>query len=348
MQKLTLINCSLMNQHKDFSPPWELLEWQTEARDWVEQQLDRHSLNINGSVEQPHIMAWSTVMQIPTKQGFVYFKAGAPNQQFEPALMQLIYKYQPEVSLRVLAIDEQRGWMLLPEGGQTLRQASNEEVIQADWETMLRRFAELQIVLTPHTDEMLATGMPDYRPSVMPRFFDEIINRTDLLLIGEKDGLSKIEFATLLKKRSQLTELCNELESSNIPLSLDHGDLHDANVFSNNGGFTFFDWGDTSITHPFISLMVPLRVLGYKLGIDDEQHPDLEWARQAYLQAWTDYAPMKELTEIWDLALHVGKFQRSVTYFIIMKLLAADAVIGFREYLPAWLQEFLGHESAKS
>lgn len=41
-----------------------------------------------------------------------------------------------------------------------------------------------------------------------------------------------------------------------VPPTLQHDDLHDANVFVSGNRHRFFDWGDASVAHPFISLRV--------------------------------------------------------------------------------------------
>jgi RIO-like serine/threonine protein kinase len=71
--------------------------------------------------------------------------------------------------------------------------------------------------------------------------------------------------------------LCAELSSYNVPASLHHGDLHDGNIFVRDGGFLFFDWGDSSVTHPFFSLRdVRERrdVPGLEEGVEPEQLRD--------------------------------------------------------------------------
>jgi hypothetical protein len=52
---------------------------------------------------------------------------------------------------------------------------------------------------------------------------------------------------------------------ANPQSALDHSDLNDYSVFVAPGGrYTFFDWGDVSIAHPFTSLLVYLRVVAHR------------------------------------------------------------------------------------
>jgi hypothetical protein len=46
-----------------------------------------------------------------------------------------------------------------------------------------------------------------------------------------------------------------------------HDDLHDGNVFGGDCGHRFFDCGDASVSHPFLSLLVSLRMAARALGV---------------------------------------------------------------------------------
>jgi len=213
---------------------------------------------------------------------------------------------------------------------------------------MLGRYALLQQALTGRAEELLALGVPDRRPRTLPAAFELFERDKALLRVGEEDGLSVAQYARLLGMREQLEEWCAALEASGPPASIEHGDMHSANVFYGpRGELKIFDWGDATLSHPFFSLIVPLRVLGYELEQQDgrerrEDDPDLEWARRAYLEPWTEHAPIAELLEIWDIALRVGALQRSLTWHAVLKLFPADSVVEFRGRWAAWLQDFIG------
>jgi len=63
-------------------------------------------------------------------------------------------------------------------------------------------------------------------------------------------------------------------------VTVDHGDLHDGNVFSSDGNVRIIDWGDSAVAHPFFTLSVA----------DPEENA---WA----VEAWEGYAPKDELQE---------------------------------------------------
>ncbi len=90
-------------------------------------------------------------------------------------------------------------------------------------------------------------------------------------------------------------ELCDEVAAYGITETLQHDDLHDAQVFVRDGRLLLMDWGDACISHPFFSLSVTLEgVLSW--GLDDaEDSVDTTPFRDAYL------APFAERYDV-DLA----------------------------------------------
>jgi len=321
---------------------WEDVNWLAEARSWIDESINALGIPITGELDQVHVRAWSTVIRIPTQEGNLFFKAGGPNQAFEGGLLKLLQERIPDESLQVLALDEKRGWILMTDGGQTLRQI-HEGVAQNAWVKLLGSFAQIQIKLAANIEEFLAVGVPDRRLAQLPGYYDLLLSKPELLLKGQEDGLAKREIEQLIIKEPILRQLCEELAEYDLPSSLDHGDLHDANVFIQGEDTVFFDFGDASVSHPFISLMIPLRILSHKLGLDDEDDSQLGWARQAYLEPWQEFSPMDELLRAWDLAHHIGKYQRAINWYMVSSHYQPEALGELKAAFPGWMQEFLYH-----
>jgi aminoglycoside phosphotransferase (APT) family kinase protein len=70
-----------------------------------------------------------------------------------------------------------------------------------------------------------------------------------------------------------------------FPETVQHDDLHRANVYTEGGKLRVLDWGDSSISHPFVSLVVTFRFLEEvtKLPPGD---PWFARLRDAYLEPW--------------------------------------------------------------
>ena len=94
---------------------------------------------------------------------------------------------------------------------------------------------------------------------------------------------------------------------------MQHDDLHDAQVFLRDGRPLFFDWGDSCVAHPFLSMSVTLEgVIAW--GVDDVQgSEDLAPYRAAYLAPYEAYAARPQLEEALDLALRLGWISRVLT-----------------------------------
>ena len=108
---------------------------------------------------------------------------------------------------------------------------------------------------------------------------------------------------------------CRELEASPVAPSLDHNDLHPWNIFAAQAGAPerAYDWGDSVVAHPFASLLVALGFvcLTFHVGADD---PRVTRVRDAYLGAFADLGSREELVHVAELACHVGKVARALTW----------------------------------
>lgn len=195
--------------------------------------------------------------------------------------MWALARWAPGRVLQPLGVNVERGWSLLPDGGPTVCESSPVRD-PAQWELFLRGHAVLQRDLAPHFSDMLELGVPDVRTKRLP----------DLLAALPVPPRIESYLPELLK-------LGDELAASPIPASLQHDDLHDANVFADG---QIFDWGDASVAHPFGVLLVALRVA--------RQHFDastLVRLRDADLEPWSDLASRADLLRDVQVATQVAK-----------------------------------------
>ena len=108
------------------------------------------------------------------------------------------------------------------------------------------------------------------------------------LLIDQPDGLTSAEYARLRALLPQYAAMCGRLADYGIPETLHHEDFHDANIFVNEGRYTFADWGESGVAHPFFTLLVTMRSIAYRLDVASEG-PEMLALRDVYLASWTDY-----------------------------------------------------------
>jgi aminoglycoside phosphotransferase (APT) family kinase protein len=162
------------------------------------------------------------------------------------------------------------------------------------------RYAELQIAAAEHVDELLAAGLPDYRLPRLPELAEQVARK----------------LGTEAPAPEHVETLAAELAAVDIPESVQHDDLHDGNVFVlPNGGYAVFDWGDACATHPFASLLVGLRGIAHRFELG-ERDPDVERARDAYLEPWSCFAGRDQLLRAVELSDMVGRLSRSLAWLL--------------------------------
>ncbi|MEU7028149.1 aminoglycoside phosphotransferase family protein [Streptomyces sp. NPDC046275] len=300
----------------DAVTPWERTEWRAEALDWVRGHLARHGLTETGPREA-RVRPWSVLVRFRTGPGerdAVWFKASAPAAGFEAALGDALAAWVPEHVMTPLAVDAARGWALWPDGGPLLRAALDRgEAGRADWLTAVGQYARMQRALTPYADRLTALGVPGARTAELPEIFDHLVETNPTLAADTR--------RTLRAGRPRLLDWCAELDASGVPDSLDHCDLHDGQVLAPAAGrFTFFDWGDAAVAHPFASLLVPARDVRERYGPES-----VTAVRDAYLEPWTELGtPLPELRRAATLAVRLAALSRAVSWFRLFPGTPAD------------------------
>jgi hypothetical protein len=291
----------------DAVTPWGDAAWRRAVEEFTAEGLTAHGLRPAGR-RTVRLRPWSVLMRIPTDDGaHVWFKANPPASRFEAPLGRTLHRRVPGHVLRPLAVDADRGWSLLPDGGPVLDDvlagADAREATRV-WEEVLPRYAQLQQALTGHTAELAAAGVPGARTTELPGLLDRLLARNAA-------HLDAAERARLEAARPWIAEAGEELAALGIEDSLDHSDLQGGQILCPEPGrYTFFDWGDAGLTHPFCSLLVTSRVFRRRFG--DRTLPRL---RDAYLDAWT--APGRtrgDLRHGLDLALRLAALTRAAAW----------------------------------
>jgi hypothetical protein len=250
-----------------------------------------------GPIELVHDEPWSTVLSVPLADGLAWFKACAPLQAFEPRLSAELFARWPDRVAEVLAHDEERAWLLLADAGTPISVFGNPPEA---WLALLPGYAELQRGESPHAQEHLEHGVPDMRLDVLPARLEHVFQSVL--------PLDPAEVQVLRAFLPRFAELCAELAGRGIPVTVQHDDLHMANVYEQDGHLRVLDWGDSSIAHPFFSLYVTFRFLESvtKLPPGDRWFNRL---RDAYLEPWGDGH-----SETFALALRIAAFAHVIAW----------------------------------
>lgn len=281
---------------------WSDRTWLATAYSWIEEQLAGLGTRRSGEFEQPHVTPWSTVLRVPTESGAVFFKANHDRLRHEAALVGLLAERVPERVPTPLGVDPERGWLLTADAGETLRVVAAREESLERWRDALNAVARIQLAVEGDVGTMLAMGVPDRRLARVPGDY--------AALMDEIDAEPRFREA-----QGYVERLCAELASYGVPETVQHDDLHDAQVFvSGPGGARqlVMDWGDACVSHPFCVLAVALEgVIAWGLA-DVEHSVDVAPYRDAYLAPYAERHPGLDLAAAVGPALRLGWAIRAV------------------------------------
>jgi len=284
-------------------PPWTAPDWWAQVLLWIDAQLAQQGRTRLGPPRQIRTSQLSSVSQMPTDGGEVYFKAVPAYFRLEMRLTPWLERHFPSPVPRPLGNDPERGWMLLSEfdGAPLDAQTSLEAVGEA-----LCDYAELQIACIPYLENLRALGVPE-RP--LERFPEQIhaLLYDDFTLHrpGARQFLTGEQIERLRGFEPDLERRVARLEAFDLPTTLEHGDLWQNNVQIVAGHGFFFDWTDANLTHPLLSL--PLGT--FETGPWGDQA-----IMDAYLEPWTRFAPLERLREALKDAQPLAELHRAIHY----------------------------------
>jgi len=291
---------------------WSDPAWLEPATAWLDDRLQEAGLDRTGKVTQPHVRPWATVLTAPTSGGQVWLKAMAPGTTFEVELYDLLVSVAPEHVLLPIASDPSRGWILLPDGGVSLgdRPLSGSNLVE-HMLIALPQYAALQRSTMPHLKTLLELGLSDLRPTVLPGRFDRCVETcVDDDIKGQ-----------LAMTQPTFVEWCHRLAESPVSPCLDHNDLHPWNILgissavpgSPQRNAVFYDWGDSTVAHPFGSALGSVSRVRRELRMDPG-HRDVRRMSDAYLEVFDDMESRANMHDTLELACRVAKAARAVVW----------------------------------
>jgi hypothetical protein len=305
-----------------------------EAHAWLHEAAADAGRRIVGRIEQPHVRPWSTVFLAPTDRGAVFLKLCGPSQAFEPALTALLASSARALVPEVIAVHPREPWMLLADGGQQIRDVLSGRALLDAWATLLPRYAEVQRTFLGREEPLLACGLPDRRLHCLVADL-RVALEDDRVLGAAREAFGPAQQERLRALLPEIEARCAELASAGIGPTVQHDDLHDANVLSDGARTVIFDWGDAGLTHPFLSLGVALGAAAHRAGLDRYDAAILR-LRAAYLEPWTALLPAQALEDAADLGARLSTLTRALSWYRVVTL---DE--GALEGEPAMMGEYL-------
>ena len=322
---------------------WTSAAFHAEARAWVTRVLGPLGLVPTGDVDQPHARTWSSALRFATTAGeAVWFKVNGAGTRYEPALLEVLAALVPDLAPRLLAVDRARGWSLTRDAGPTLRDSLPAEDSWPVWERVLGCYAEAQLVLAEHGEEVRAAGVDDLSPARLPAVLRSLLD--ELAGLPEAGGGLSVDDARRLHRLLPAYDAwCAELAAAPVPDSVQHDDLHSANVCLPSE--RVIDWGDASWGCPLGTMLTTMRSLAFHAGLPVEGEPvtapPVLRARDAYLEPFSALAPRADLLRWVDLARRTACVSKAVSYRRALQgaPVAEQAALEFP--VRAWLLELL-------
>lgn len=283
----------------------------------VQSWLAHQGIEASGPLETIHERPWSAVLRVPTADGDLYLKQEQPVQAYEVPLTVALASRWPDRVPEVVAADVERSWLLLRDGGTRVADSRRFDL----FEPALALYGELQRGEAAHVDELLRFGLADLRLSVVVDAYEPFFERDH--------GLEPDEAARLRALAPKFRDLCAELQGLCLPVSIQHDDLHEWNIFERDGRVGVYDWGDSSVGFPLWSWLKP------SWSLDDP-----EPARAAYVAAWGDYGSERQLRRALDLSVPTGLFPYVLQ--IRRQYDATQAGSDYGTYFPMRIRQLLG------
>lgn len=313
---------------------WRDPAWRQSAEGWIHEALTRLVRPAIGPITGVRFLPWSAVLRASTASGDYYFKQCGPSQAHEPALAEFLAAARPDCMIALAAIDRPGMRFLMPDGGPTLTAAiSAPRDGPAHWQRVLTLMADVQREMIPRADFLLGIGVPDRRPGSLPGLFCGLLTQPERLRVGAPGGLAAGELLDLESIASRFELLCEELAGLGLPDTYVQDDLHEDHIFVARGAdgtwrYTFFDYGDACVGHPFLQLVSRPRFAGKRYGFDGDRV--LAPLFDVYMAHWQDFAPHNVLRRALDIALALGGVVRAMTW-----------ITACHDYFPALSPELL-------
>lgn len=243
-----------------------------------------------------------------------------------------------------LATDVERGWIVLPDGGNHLDDLVSGHALVEAMVTVLPRYAELQRAVSVEVASVLDAGVFDMRADALPQRFEETLELVAAYVDRHGTAADRTVCERIIAERDSVTSWFDRLAASPVPPSLDHNDLHPWNVLVRDADALdqprFYDWGDSVVAHPFASMLLPLHTVQdhLQVALDDAL---LLRVRDAYLEVFGDLGSHAELVDELELACRFGNISRAITW---VQVLAMQPGNGDRSFAGApfrWLANLL-------
>jgi hypothetical protein len=294
---------------------WLLPGWRRHVVAWVDRELARRDEGPVVQIDQVRVWEFSQVLRMRTAKAELYFKARPRSGRAEPPLTRRLAEDHPESLPAVLAVEADRGWMLM----RAVRGSELTEVDEiARWEQAAATIARIQLDWVGRGRELTALGCPHRSIDGLVAQIAPLLEDRAAMQPRDAEALTDIEATELRRRRPDFEALGTELAGYAVPESLEHGDLWASHVIVSDGRPVFIDWEDASLSHPFFTPALLLLSLDYTEAL--ARVPDARRRIQAaYLAAWRERGPLagwpqSHLDQAFQVALRVALLHYAIQF----------------------------------
>jgi hypothetical protein len=279
--------------------PWTEHGWFARACAWAESELERHGTPLSGPPGQLIVSPWACTLRIPAGDTHAYLKAAPTPFSYEPELTRLLHGLYPDNTVPVFAVQPEEHWMLSLDIGEAriVEEDLTEEHLPI-YRRALERYAVMQRDLSARTGDLLALGVPDRRPAALPDLYEEILDDTFWLAVGQEGGIGTEDYRRLVAYVPEFREACAELAAAGLPDTLINVDWWHGNLSFRESGDVMFDWAESVVGNPLYSLTTIDRIT--ETGAMPVFFRD--GLAEAYLDMWTEWGSPAELRRLLELA----------------------------------------------
>ena len=297
---------------------------------WADAALAAAGRPRSGPAVQVKTWNLSSVLRIPTEGGDVWCKSVPPFLAHEARAIALAGALDPSLVPPLVGADQEGTALLGDVAGKDQWGASEPALIE-----MARRLVGLQSALAGTASELLAAGLPDWRPTALSALFATLAGRPSV-----REVLSLREAASFDSLLADLPRRLGELQACGLPDTLFHGDFHPGNWRSDGTSPVLLDWGDSGVGSPLLDLSAFLEAI--------EAEDVRLRVRDAWLAAWLTRWPLSDPSRAAELIAPVAALRRAVIYQGFLDGIEPDERRYHRTDVPDWIREALSLASSAS
>jgi|LSQX01.2.fsa_nt_gb hypothetical protein len=299
---------------------WLSREWQEKFFASISRELTLKRVSIQGNGFQSiRIMPWSFVGLLSTDCGDMYAKSVSSVASFEPELTAALSDLSTSV-VDVIAYSGGSGW-LVTQGCDEMEERTDFELLKL----AVERYAKLQIKSLDSKEQIIATGLPVIEPGKSAIRYERTIERLSALPVDHPSRINEDEAYAMKALTDRVTQSERMLLDSNIPSTIEHGDLLPKNLLQTSDKqrtLKWFDFGDASWNFPFTS--IDMLTDSHFSFLSEEQISEMI---KLYLDVWKDHYPREQdLRVLFDEAMTQAAIRRAEVRLDVMEQVPADAL----------------------